>query len=728
MFKSRVASAILLALTLLLAFAVPFAPGLAAQEISVRGRITDGVTGQSVAGADVVLLDRLGTVACSALSGEDGAFTLRCPSLTRARIRVSRIGYQGAERELALSAAGATGLEIILQPGVERLEPLVVTASREARALSSASAAVSVVDAASLVRSAATEPARTLQDVPGLYGARSSGGGFDFNARGFNSSSSRRMILLVDGRRASTSNVLGFITWDGLPFSALEVDRIEVLKGPGAALYGANAHSGLVQFITKDPADLRGTSADVGGGERSTFWADAVQGVRAGRVDVSVSAGYMEGDEWPLAVGTEFLARGQFVPYAEQVEAAGKRTRKRVNASAALDAAGGRLRISAGGTRRDGTWVTGSGRVEARGSEYRYAALRYDSPAWTLLANGNWNDSGDWTLLTNGQKFYEVSRDAGAEIHRRIRFGDSGQLLLGSDYRHIRADTKGVTFPGVRTQNLYGLFAQVESGLGSAVSATLAGRVDHHPQNGWQFSPKVGLVARPSAGQAFHVSYAEGYQNPSLVEYFIDLAIPLPDGSSILVKGNKDLDPERVRSFEVGYRGLFADRLRVSVDAFRQKLDGFISDLVPVLPDPVTLSYRQEGTATVKGVEASLSWFITPRVRLDQGYAYLNASGTDEPLNAPAHRWNGGIRYEDPSGLSLSGTVTHVQAFPWRAGQLRADIPDYTPVSAGMEFAPPAAAWKLVLSADNLFDDRHMEMAGGSLLGRQVTGRLILRF
>jgi len=681
-----------------------------------------------VEGADVVVLDRVGSVVCRGITDAEGRFVIGCPARAAQRLRISRLGYQGRIVPLRRQEERRAGLSIALAPGAERLDPLVVTADRAERALGSAASAVSVVSGAELRAKGSTELAAGLENVPGLSFTRASGSSFNMSARGFNSSASRRLLLLVDGRRASTSNVLGFVGWDGLPFSLREVERVEVLKGPGSTLYGANAHSGLVQIVTRDPRELQGTVVDLSAGERSTVSTDIVHGATAGPAAYSVSAGYLRADEWPLGADTRFLAGGNVIPYTESVRPSSTRRRLRANVVVATPLGSGRLRVSSGFSARDGVWVTGAGRVQQDGDRYTYAAARFTGPRWTVLADANWNDSGTWVLLRNGQKFYEISRDAGAHVHRRIALGGRGHLILGGEYRYVRADTRGVTFPGVRTQNLYGAFGQAEVALAPGLDATLGARVDHHPQSGWHFSPKVGLVAEPAPNQSLYASYSEGYQNPSLVELFIHLAIPQPQGPTILIRGNEELKPERLRAYEVGYRGSLRGVARLSVDAFRQELDRFVSDLVPVAPDPPTLSYRQSGESTARGVDVTVTGFVGPRLRADAGYAYVRITGTGEPPNVPGHRASAGLRYDGVQGWFVRGEVSYVAGFSWQAGQLLADIPAYTLVGAALGYAPPGRRWSLSLRGRNLLDRDHIEMAGGSLLGRRLSVGASVRF
>src|SRR3954447_24681682 len=237
----------------------------------------------------------------STVTGPDGRYTLRRVPEGAQTIVFRWLGYKPTIVQTNVEADSSVTVDVGLSPVAVALTELIVSgASRAPERIVEAPAAISVIEPQVLQNTSITGQAPlALQTAPGVDVVQSGVNDFNVNARGFNSTLNRRMLVLQDGRDLSIA-FLGAQEWNGMVQPLEDIGRLEVVRGPGSALYGANAFSGVINIITPDAREIAGTKLTLAGGELETFRGDFRQaGVfGGGRFGYRVNGGYNRSDTY----------------------------------------------------------------------------------------------------------------------------------------------------------------------------------------------------------------------------------------------------------------------------------------------------------------------------------------------------------------------------------------------------------------------------------------------
>src|SRR5919107_5536225 len=238
---------------------------------TVTGTVTRSGEGSALASVSVTVR----STGQSAVTGTDGRYTLRRVPEGPQTIVFRWLGYRPMEIETTVEADRSVTVDAALEPVAVALTEIVVSAaSRAPERIVEAPAAISVVEPQVLQNTSITGQAPlALQTVPGVDVVQSGVNDFNVNARGFNSSLNRRVLVLQDGRDLSIA-FLGAQEWNSMVQPLEDIGSLEVVRGPGSALYGANAFSGVVNIITPDAREIAGTKLTLAGGELETFRGD----------------------------------------------------------------------------------------------------------------------------------------------------------------------------------------------------------------------------------------------------------------------------------------------------------------------------------------------------------------------------------------------------------------------------------------------------------------------
>src|SRR3954454_14740946 len=277
--------------------AVPPSPVLAQGSGTVTGMVTRAGEGSPLPSVSVTVQ----STGLSTITGPDGRYTLRRVPEGAQTIVFRWLGYKPMEIRTTVEADRTSTVYAAMEPVPVALTEMVVsTASRAPERIVEAPAAISVVPPQVLENTSITgQAALALQTMPGVDVVQSGVNDFNVNARGFNSSLNRRVLVLQDGRDLSIA-FLGAQEWNGMVLPLEDIGRLEVVRGPGSALYGANAFSGVINIITPDAREIAGTKLTLAGGELETFRGDFRQaGVFGGdRFGYRLNVGGMKSDTY----------------------------------------------------------------------------------------------------------------------------------------------------------------------------------------------------------------------------------------------------------------------------------------------------------------------------------------------------------------------------------------------------------------------------------------------
>ncbi len=484
----------------------------------------------------------------------------------------------------------------------------VYAASRRTERLFEAPASVAVIDEAAIARDASyAQLPRALVSTPGVELTQSGVFDFNVNIRGLNTSLNRRVLTLLDGRDAA-GVLVGAQEWAAVAVPVDEVARVEVVRGPESALYGANAFNGVIDMTTKEPRYATGGNAQLAFGETGTRRFSVRQAGSLGRDwAYRVHGTYGRTDDF-------FTARTQSVEYPglprEVTVPATDRT-EFVNTGARVDryfSADRLLTIDGGWARADGNvFVTGAGRPQNRGVQRPWFRSAFETPRWR--ASGYYDGrKGRMLSLSAGNVIVEDSMKLHGELQRRFEYGAGrGRVVAGGAFRYERADTRndaGIStiLRGIQDARSVAAYGQVDHNLTARLRVVLAGRLDDSTLHDTAFSPKAGLVQTISPTQRLRFTYGHAFQTASFVQYFTHVFAAPPvslaaleaslspalggvalhlDNVPILALGNDRLRVERLDGFEAGYSGVFVGRVSVNADYYYNRVNDLVTALLP---------------------------------------------------------------------------------------------------------------------------------------------------
>ncbi|HEX6042523.1 TonB-dependent receptor [Longimicrobium sp.] len=625
--------------TLLAALAMALVPALAhAQVGTVRGTVA-GTGGEALAGARVsVAGTRLSTT-----TDAMGAFVLRGVGTGTQSFRVSHVGYRDLLREVVVRPGEETLVAFQLEDKPFELDAMVVSASRTSERVTEAPATITRIGPEILDASVGNTFAGALKEVKGLDFVQVGMTSVGVNARGFNSSFNNRMLMVEDGR-------VMVLPENGLPvgqFTAtpkVDLAGIEVLVGPGAALYGADASSGVISMETKDPRAFPGLTVEVTGGNRAYRDVQArYAGVVGEEWGYKVSGEYQEANDWSnrltLVGSTAREYRAGDAPTAAIMPEVGREgapgldwdaSVMRGTGAIARYLGSGKLELSGGASVTDGVGQTNVGRNQLVNWGYNFQQLRFSSTHWYANVYRSQSKSGDsWATNRYTQAYYpNLARPDATRLtddqlvaasdwpsngrmyagevqyNSRLPFFLNSALVLGTSYRQdvVSSDRQWLS-DRLSEEDIsvgqFGTYGQLTAPVMPWLDVVLAGRFDTHENYESQFSPKAGVVVRPIEGQNFRVTYNRAFKSPTILQtsFFI------PDwNAATSVYGNTDgftvrrpngdvlrtyapLAPEQNTTWEFGYKGVLWDRVFLDVAHYRSEYENFMSPLA-IINDP----------------------------------------------------------------------------------------------------------------------------------------------
>ena len=469
-------------------------------------------------------------------------------------LQFRRIGFAAREVTVIVTAGTPATADAVLDPQPIDLGTVVVEGvSRAPERMIDAPAAVDVV------RPATAEPLSitgqvplALARVPGLDVTQSGMNDFNVNARGFNTMLSRKMLVLQDGRDLATALVIRQ-TWGALAAPLEDLGRIEVIRGPGSALYGANAYNGVINITTPPARDVVGTKLTLGGGELGTARADLRHASVSlnGRLGVRVNLGYTRSDDWtrsrtakdgsdwkeeyaptaatpPTSPGPERVAlNGQTTDAATGRALGTPDPLVTVYGSARVDyyAANRSIVTLEGGAAQEENpvFTIGSGRNQARRLVRPWARLAWDAGGSGVSAWYSGFSLPEMVRLASGEPVYTSEAAFHLEGRTRQSFArEAGRLVVGASVQDNEVNSKG-TILGLayddRSDQYYGAFAQLEYRVG-LVRVIGAVRWDDANLYAPQLSPKAAFVFTPTKNHALRVSVNRAFLTPSLPTLF----------------------------------------------------------------------------------------------------------------------------------------------------------------------------------------------------------------
>lgn len=473
-------------------------------------------------------------------------------------------------------AARANITELSLE---ELLSVEITSVSKKAEKASDAAAAVFVVNQEDIKRSGATSIPDVLRMVPGLQVAQIDANKWAVSSRGFNAFSANKLLVLMDGRTLYNPLFSG-VLWNAQDTMLDDIERIEVIRGPGASLWGANAVNGVINIITKHSADTQGGLLTAGTGTEEKGFGSVrygakindhttyrVYGKNFSRGDLEFADGSKANDDWHQSRGGFRLDSGApDSPYSFTIQGDGYNGDADATTNIPSTNPPYTRNISNPSNIRGGNLLTRLTRKENDTSEMSLQAY-YD------LARSNDRLLGD------------ERGTADIEFQHRFQATAAHELTWGLGYRYthdILENSQTFSFdPASRTDTLYSAFLQDEITLvDDLLRLTLGSKFEHNDFTGYEVQPNARLLLTPHKHHTFWASVSQAVRTPSQADHDIRIssaivpsaAIPfLPPGpglAEIVINGNRNFKSEKLIAYEIGYRTQVHEKLAFDATVF----------------------------------------------------------------------------------------------------------------------------------------------------------------
>jgi outer membrane receptor protein involved in Fe transport len=660
-------------------------------------------------------------------------------------------------------------------------EVIIVTASRTEQVLSEAPAAVSVLTAEDIAEIPADDYGDLLRNVPGVNVSQTSARDINMTSRGATNTLSTSQLVLLDGRSIYL-DFFGFVMWDFLPVNPAEIKQIEAVRGPGSAVWGANAMTGVVNLITKRPKEMVGTSILLGGGEIGTLFGSVSHAGVSERLGYKVSAGYFEQDAYERPTGIIPGSRPPVnYPNFPNSGTSQPKVDFRLDWDLTEDST---FNFGGGYAGTDGIIHTGIGPFDIEsGSNLSNFKMDWQRRALHVGVFANFLDADSVNLLTrgaNGQPLgFKFSTETyNAEISNTSVLGLSNIVTYGGNYR--TSDFKLQIAPKGTSKDEWGVFLQDEILIGEKIRWVIGGRYDEiDPLEDGVFTPRTSFLFSPTPSHTFRLSYNEAFRSPSAINSYLDVTILQPLSATVAVParadGNVALVEEQLTAYEIGYIGMFGNGVTLTAAVYRNETENSIDFFVqrvygpgftnlpapsPFLPAalvpcfafrpgtfapcaavggglggfiPSNYSYRNIGKTTDQGVE------LTLQQRLDQWSWFFNGSWQDDPEFegipdtsdqnlAPEIRANLGVSY-DPGVWFVNTNVNYQDESYWGDVLFARGFTDsFTTLNLGVGVRLLEERMTLQVQAANVTDERVQQHIFGDIISRKITGQVALRF
>ncbi len=497
-----------------------------AQTGSVTGIVADAESGNPLPGANVLVAGTSQGVATDV----EGRYTITGLVPGTRRMLVSFAGYRNAERSATIVAGKTVQVDVVLQPGVE-LNPVQATAGRQQEKVFGAPASITVLTARDIEVEAPQTAVTALRNVAGLDIAQTGIDHHEVVLRGFNNVSSGATHILTDYRQASQA-VTGVNVHSIMPSLPIDIERVEVVRGPGSALYGAGVDAGIIHYITKD-AFYPGLTVAVGGGERSLLnFQGRIAGTVGGKLGLKLTGIYGRANDFALeACEEEFLLKVWFLCHNEpdaQIVRDNKFSKAGLNGYAEYRFSDNTaLRFNAGFGSVNTTVLSNIGTI--LGTYYRsmFGQIRFNSGPFFAQAYLNKNNSGDSYFAYNGSPVTELSTQASIQAQYNLNIGgERERLVMGVDLEFQRLGSGGTIYGRNEEKgNIgeYGAYAQSTTQINRKLDLVAALRADYQSIFARvQFSPRAGLVFKPSPTNSVRATYNRSFANLSATSLFLD--------------------------------------------------------------------------------------------------------------------------------------------------------------------------------------------------------------
>jgi iron complex outermembrane receptor protein len=611
----------------------------------------------------------------------------------------------------------------------------VTSVSRRAEPYGEVAAALSVITAEDIRHSGATTVPELLRGVPGLHVAQQTSNIWAVSARGFSSLNSEKLLVLSDTRSIYTPLVSG-VLWDVQDYLLADIERIEVIRGPGAAMWGSNAVNGVINITTKSARDTHGTHVELLAGTEET----ATVAVR-------------HGDQ--TAGGIHYRVYGKYFERGETLNPADKEDD---------------WRMGQAGFRAD--WSSGSeDEFTVQGSLYRgevgrlfpaISAGNRPGPTGDLETRvagghilGRWRRTFSASSDLQFRAYYDrTHRDDPSydddldtidlDLQHRFTPAPHHEVVWGANYRYTSNEVLGkVIFnlrPAASEDHLFSAFVQDQIALGDSLQITLGTKAEHNDFSGFELQPSIRAAWEVNDRHMLWAAVSRAARIPTRLERDIFVDASNPAGNPVVrILGNEDFEAEKIVAYELGYRWRASDQLHLDVALFENHYDRLASlEIETPFVDPadgrtvIPVVTRNLTDGRARGVETVITYSPFDWWRLSASHSYfsmtLNSAGQDANRGefyegaTPRHQLVVASYLSLPGGFELDAQFRHLADLK-RMPQIAngTGIPGYSELDVQLTWQA-SRQMRVSLVGQNLLHDHHVEFGSPANRGEIERG------
>ena len=615
--------------------------------------------------------------------------------------------------------SSALGAAVVDYSGlsIEQLMSVQITSvSKKSQSLSNSAAAVFVITTKDLKQSGVTTIPDALRMVPGVNVGSIDSNKWAVTSRGNNGRFADKLLVLIDGREVYTPTFSG-VYWEVQDLMLDDVDRIEVIRGPGATIWGANAVNGVINIISKSAEKTQGGLVNLAAGDHERAIVEGRYGMAlSDETHLRLYGKYFDRDEYTLAAGGD---------------------------------AGDDWDMVRTGFRLD-SHVTGQDLVTVHGDLYSgninqkmdlalltapYAETIDDegdvsggnlTALWkrTLSEDSSFSLQIYYDSTSREEAFEEEDRESfDIEFQHQFVLGDQNAVIWGMHYHYTRDDfTLSDTIildPNSRNDSLYSAFLQDELTLiPEKLWFTLGSKFEHNDYSDYEIQPSARLLWSPQPKHKIWAAVSKAVKTPSRADtdIFIVTSVvpPNPPASPypivVTLSGNKDLDAEDMIAYELGYRFLPVPSLSFDLATYYNDYDNLRSvetgslsfAHLPAYLELPMVFYNKDSGHTY-GAELAAAWQALEQSKLSLAYAY-HYSNIDD--TSPRHQVSLRSETNLPANVDLDLWLRYVDNITESARHYEVD--DYVTLDMRLAWQPHDQI-ELSLVGQNLFDSEHLE-------------------
>ena len=624
-------------LLLLLAIMIASLTTLAQNTGKISGKITDGVTGEPLQGATVTIKKTNNSVTTAA----DGTYTLTNVKAGKATLLFSYIGFGDKETSITLVDGSEAMVNHSLQVSTKTEDEVVVSASKRAEKITRAPASISLITTKDIEQTSSFNVGELASKIQGVEFVRTGVNGVGINARGFNNAFNAKILSMTDGRNSMMAGGSGLAA--GIMNTVIKEDvaRVEIVLGPNSALYGPNAHNGIVNTITKDPRIYQGTTLAISTGNQGVFSGRFRQATKINsRWAYKITGEYTTGKDFTFN-DSVYAGGGNYGPAKAIPERIPSFQFKHQRGSADLYYSASKktdIIVSYGGSNNDFLSVNNVGRNQIRGWKFSYLQARLVSTHWFAQAYETWTNVGtsygipgytrdfynrthstitdpaspayatarlltpedaEANALRLGNQFKETSKRFNSEVQYNYFFKGIGLgLVTGVSYQQDNPNTYGTSLADasqkIEIKQLGGV-VQLEKNLPADFKLVGALRIDNHSAFGNLVAPKIALV-KGVPGGSIRLTYGRANSAPLILfqsASVFNLVFGNGNGVKYIPNGANVNDPaavtitqklkvEKIGTWELGYKGKIGSKLYVDVNGYYGNTTDFLSPAIAV--------------------------------------------------------------------------------------------------------------------------------------------------